>query len=341
LREAASLALSALDTEGAVGSGTGTGTGSGVLDGIGSAVAQLEGREPLEDLRKRALGLQAEVADLASDLRRVIETWEDDPTRLAAVSARRAKLADLRRKYGDTLEEVIAYAEDARARLAEVETTEERASSLAAHAADARGALSVAEAAVGDARRSGAPELASAVESHLKTLAMPAARIEIAVGADPSGDEITFLLGANPGESALPLAKVASGGELARTMLALRLVVSGGRPTLVFDEVDAGIGGAAANTVGRALAALAEHSQVLVVTHLPQVAAFAEQQIVVEKQVRRGRTVATVRRVDGAERVAELARMLSGRPGSSSARQHAEELLHESAGIRVAHGTVD
>jgi len=348
LREAASLALTALDSEELDGSvstrsanRTGSTPGTGVLDGIGAAVAQLDGHEPLEELRTRALGLQAETADLATDLRRVIETWEDDPKRLANVSSRRAKLADLRRKYGDTLEEVIAYRDDAQARLLEVETTEERASALGGELAAARAQLADVQAQVAEARRSAAPLLASAVQTHLRTLAMPAARIEVEVGDDPSGDEVTFLLGANPGEPALPLSKVASGGELARTMLALRLVVSGGRPTLVFDEVDAGIGGAAANTVGRALAALAENGQVLVVTHLPQVAAFAEQHVVVEKQVKHGRTIATVRPVDGPDRVAELARMLSGRPGSSSARQHAEELLHESAGIRVAPGTVD
>ena len=136
--------------------------------------------------------------------------------------------------------------------------------------------------------------------------------------------------------------KVASGGELARAMLALRLVVAGGRPTLVFDEVDAGIGGAAADAVGRALAELAAHHQVLVVTHLPQVAAFAHHQFVVEKQVHLGRTRAvgpSPRSPD--ERVVELARMLSGRPASSSARRHAEELLADAAKVRVAPAAMD
>ena len=134
----------------------------------------------------------------------------------------------------------------------------------------------------------------------------------------------------------LPLTKVASGGELARTMLATRLVIgaAGGAspdgrdpPTLIFDEVDAGVGGEAAVAVGRALAALAQHHQVLVVTHLPQVAAFADHQLVVKKDTAGDRTVATVSEVRGSDRVVELSRMLSGRPDSDTARRHAEELL--------------
>jgi DNA repair protein RecN (Recombination protein N) len=124
-------------------------------------------------------------------------------------------------------------------------------------------------------------------------------------------------------------------------MLALRLVVAGGRPTLVFDEVDAGIGGAAADAVGRALAELAAHHQVLVVTHLPQVAAFADNQVVVEKQVDLGRTRATVRHLEPHERVIELARMLSGRPSSASARRHAEELLADAEKVRVTRSGMD
>jgi DNA repair protein RecN (Recombination protein N) len=324
LRQAAASALSAIDSE-----------TSGVLDGLGQAISQLEGAEQLAELRDRARGIQADAADLASDLRSVAETWEDDPARLEAVSTRRAKLAELRRKYGGTLEEVIRYCEEAADRLAEVESSSERAETIQAEYAAARAELANEEAAVAAARRAAAPELGSAVQSNLRTLAMPAARIEVQVGSDAAGDDVVFLLGANPGEAALPLHKVASGGELARTMLAIRLVVTGGRPTLVFDEVDAGIGGAAADAVGRALAKLTARHQVLVVTHLPQVAAFAQNHLVVEKKVHKGRTVASVSALGEEERVTELARMLSGRPGSSSARRHAEELLEEAARVRV------
>ncbi|MDQ2827022.1 MAG: DNA repair protein RecN, partial [Actinomycetota bacterium] len=140
-------------------------------------------------------------------------------------------------------------------------------------------------------------------------------------------DDVEFLLAANRGSTPLPLAKVASGGELARAMLAARLVLSEAPPTLVFDEVDAGVGGEAAVAVGRALAELAGDHQVLVVTHLPQVAAFADHQVAVTKRERAGTTAASAAHVTGAERVAELSRMLSGQPGSDTARGHAEELL--------------
>jgi DNA repair protein RecN (Recombination protein N) len=157
---------------------------------------------------------------------------------------------------------------------------------------------------------------------------MPAARFEVSVGDADPGDEVTFLLSANPGEPPLPLNKVASGGELARAMLAARLVLTGDGPrTLVFDEVDAGIGGEAAVAVGRALAELAARHQVLVVTHLPQVAAFADHQVAVRKIEESGRTVTRAEALDDAGRVVELSRMLSGQPDSVTARGHAEELL--------------
>ena len=174
---------------------------------------------------------------------------------------------------------------------------------------------------------------------------MPRARFEVDVAPTGPGSDVTWLLGANPGEPLLPLAKVASGGELARAMLAVRLVLTErgpgcGRPdarpetrtvddpsTLVFDEVDAGIGGEAAVAVGRALAALGRRHQVLVVTHLPQVAAFGDRHLVVRKHAVGARTVAEITDVDGGDRVVELSRMLSGRPDSATARRHAEELL--------------
>jgi DNA repair protein RecN (Recombination protein N) len=145
---------------------------------------------------------------------------------------------------------------------------------------------------------------------------------------------VAFLLGANPGEAVLPLAKVASGGELARAMLALRLVLVEAPPTIVFDEVDAGIGGEAALTVGRALAEVATRHQVLVVTHLAQVAAYAGHQVAVRKNVSGERTVAAAETLDAEGRVVELARMLSGQPGSPTARRHAEELLAQAVPAR-------
>jgi DNA repair protein RecN (Recombination protein N) len=156
---------------------------------------------------------------------------------------------------------------------------------------------------------------------------MPSARFSISVeGAGPS-DQVSFLLGANPGEPLLPLAKVASGGELARTMLAVRLAITDSPGVMAFDEVDAGVGGAAATSVGSALAGLGRHAQVLVVTHLAQVAALADHQIEVRKSESDGRTRSEVVALDADGRVVEISRMLSGRPDSSSARRHARELL--------------
>ena len=316
----------------------------GIVDRLGALAASLASG-PLGGLHDRLVGAQAELADVASEARSLAERLEDDPVRLAEIGARRHVLTDLRRKYGDTLAEVIEFRDSTRARIEELEDHDRLAASLDGEIAAATDGLRAAEARLGDARRAAAPSMATEIEARLQELAMPRARFEIAVGdaaGDAAGEDVTWLLGANPGEPTLPLVKVASGGELARAMLAARLVLTvGGRglsggpddpPTLVFDEVDAGIGGEAAVAVGRALSALAGDHQVLVVTHLPQVAAFADRHLVVSKDEIGGRTIATVEEVDGPARVVELSRMLSGRPDSATARRHAEELLAQRLG---------
>lgn len=298
----------------------------GAVDVIGAALASVAGRMPFAEVEVRLRAAAADVTDVATDLRAATEAVAEDPERLASVRARRQLVHDLQRKYGATLTDVIAYLDDARQRLTELESYDERAAELERERAAAAERVAQAEQHVGHARRAAAPRLASAIEEQLRRLAMPSARFEVEVGSDP-GDEVTFLFGANPGEPVLPLAKVASGGELARAMLAARLVLSDAPPTLVFDEVDAGIGGEAAVAVGRALAELAADHQVLVVTHLPQVAAFADHQVAVTKTEEGGRTIARAQVLDDAGRVVELSRMLSGQPDSATARGHAEELL--------------
>jgi DNA repair protein RecN (Recombination protein N) len=300
---------------------------AGAADGLGRAIAAVAGRPPFAGVEARLRSVDAEVTDLAAELRAVGEAIVDDPERLAAIRERRQLLRDLRRKYGDTLAEVLAFADEASARLAELEQHDRRASELDAARQQAAEAEAAAAAEVAAARRSAAGPLAAAVEANLRELAMARARLEVSVdGADP-GDDVALLLAANPGSPPQPLAKVASGGELARAMLALRLVLTAGPPTLVFDEVDAGIGGEAAVAVGRALAGLAADHQVLVVTHLPQVAAFADAHVRVTKRSDEDSTVATIQDLDDAGRVEELSRMLSGLPDSDTARQHATELL--------------
>jgi DNA repair protein RecN (Recombination protein N) len=299
----------------------------GAVDAVGAAIAAVTGRGPWASVEARLRAAAEELADAGADVRRATEAIADDPERLEAVRSRLRLLADVRRKYGETLSHVMAYAEEARARLRELEEHDERALALDRERTAALEEARAAAAVVAAARREAAPRLATAVEERLQALALAGARFDVAVGGADPGDEVEFLLGPNPGEPLLPLAKTASGGELARAMLALRLVLTAGPPSLVFDEVDAGVGGEAALAVGRALAAVAEHHQVLVVTHLPQVAAFAHEQVAVAKEEREGRTIASARPVRDGDRVVELSRMLSGQPASDAARDHAEELL--------------
>lgn len=268
----------------------------------------------------------AEVADVAASLRTAVEQMEANPERLAEVVERRQLLTELKRKYGTDLAEVIEFGENAAARLAELESYDETAAQLQLQLELAREAESAASAKVGRRRRKVGPELAAAVEAWLVELAMPKARVDIGIGADP-GDAVEFRLAVNSGAPLLPLARVASGGELSRAMLALQLVASTAPPTVVFDEVDAGVGGEAAIAVGRALSRLAQGHQVLVVTHLPQVAAFADQHLLVSKHDDGATAVVSASHLDEAARVVEISRMLSGSPDSATAQLHAEELL--------------
>ena len=320
----------------------------GARELLAEALAALRDSVPFEPESARLSALAADLDDVADSLRRRGEGIEDDPARLDEIRRRRQLLRELCRKYGDTLADIVSFHAEASARLAELEGHSVRVEQLAQRRVEAHRTLVTEALAVGDARRRAAAGLASSVEQRLRTLAMPDAVVTISVGereVDPAGDEVSFLLAANPGTAPQPLSKVASGGELARAMLALRLVFTDAgdagdaretsetgetTSTLVFDEVDAGVGGAAALAVGGALADLGRRHQVLVVTHLAQVASAATQHIVVEKAVAGGVTTATARSLDGDRRVEEVARMLSGSPASSSARAHAAELLARS-----------
>jgi DNA repair protein RecN (Recombination protein N) len=300
-------------------------------DAVGAAVSELSGRPSFDAIVERLRAAQAELADLEHELRVVVERAADDPARVEQVRTRRQLLRELRRKYGETLTEVMVFARDAAQRLAVLEQVETRAGELEAELAGLDTRTQRAASALSAARRAAAGPLAAEVTKHLHELAMPAARATIAVEAGPlteeGADEVTFLLSPNPGEPPKPLARAASGGELSRVMLALRLVLSDAPPTLVFDEVDAGIGGEAGVAVGRLLGSLGVTHQVLCVTHLAQVAAFAGTQVAVEKVTRRGRTVVGATAVEGEARVAELSRMLAGVGESEHARSHASELL--------------
>lgn len=303
----------------------------GALDQLARARAELGEAPAFTDVAIRLTGLQAELSDCSAELRSLGEDIESDEQRLAEVQSRRQALMDLQRKYGDTIDEVLEFAERAREELESLRKLEFRRSELAEDIRVARDELIQASEEVGAIRRSAAPRLARSATALLRDLGLGDAVIDVEVGdqedAPGAGGAVEIKLTANPGHETASLARIASGGELSRVMLALRLVLSDGPPTMVFDEVDAGVGGAAAIAVGAALAELAERRQVLVVTHLAQVAAAADAQIAVHKRSDARGTSTDVRPVRDEERVIEISRMLSGFPDLPAARRHAEELL--------------
>lgn len=292
-------------------------------------------------LVERLKAVSVEISDITDELARMSVTA--DPSALAALRERMGVLARLRRKYGATEQDVLSYLERCGKRADELEKAGSDEEGLVAATASARAtALSTAQR-LSALRQTAAPKLARAMEATMRTLALPEASFEIELEPRDlySGglDTVLFKVAADPGEKPRPIAKVASGGELSRIALALRLLTSAGTaPTMVFDEVDAGVGGEAARAVGECLAKLGRrpNTQVLVVTHLPQVAAFAEHQYVVSKGAMDGRTSSEVARVEGEARVEELSRMLAGLPESERAREHAQELLELT--VREGHG---
>jgi DNA repair protein RecN (Recombination protein N) len=271
---------------------------------------------------------------------------DTDPARLATVSERRAALTALTRKYGETVAEVVAWAEASAARLAELDHTDERISRLGERRRDLRSRLGPAAESLSRARTEAAQRLSSELTGELDLLAMPHAVLEVTVRQTTTDDglevgdrrlrfgssgvdEVEFLLTANTGSEPRPLHKGASGGELSRVMLALEVALAGTSPvpTFVFDEVDSGVGGKAAVEVGRRLARLAATAQVLVVTHLPQVAAYADRHVLVEKSSDGSITTSGLTVLDPAGRERELSRMLAGMEDSATALAHARELL--------------
>ena len=303
---------------------------NGAGDSVGRASRAVASFDGLSELRTRLAALSAEVDDLLAEVRTAAERSEEQPERLETVRQRRQLLRDLMRKYGDSLADVISFGNEASTRLGELMSYSERVESLNADRVKALSALRAEQLKVGGQRRSHAKALGSAVQKHLRTLALPHAEVLVSVGdekSDPAGDAVTFLLAANPGSEPLPLTKVASGGELARTMLAIRLVLTDEPGTMVFDEVDAGIGGAAAVAVASSLRELGRNHQVFAVTHLPQVAASAHRHVMVSKSVVKGKTFGSALMLGDDDRVSEVARMLSGGVADESAVAHARDLI--------------
>ncbi|WP_412736101.1 DNA repair protein RecN [Krasilnikovia sp. MM14-A1259] len=348
LRTAAALAAQAL--AGGVEAVDDTPDATQLLGTARRTLSAQSGVDPvLGDLAARLEEVATLVGDVSSELSAYLAALDADPARLSAVHERRAALRALTRKYADDVDGVIAWAEHARARLAALDTSDELLEELDRERLRLEATVGELAVRLTAARQQAAGRFADLVSVELAGLAMPHARVEVAVlprspgrdepvlradGRDlapgPDGaDEVELRLLAHPGAPSLPLQKGASGGELSRVMLAIEVAFAGagGPPTLVFDEVDAGVGGQAAVEIGRRLARLARTHQVLVVTHLPQVAAFADRHLVVAKDTGGAITTSGVRIVEEGERARELARMLAGLPDSDLGIAHAEELL--------------
>jgi len=316
---------------------------------IGSIAKRLEelaridesAQEILAQLQPATIALQ----ETAHSLGRYVDKLEADPGRLDEVEDRLAALEKLRRKYGASVEQVLAFLEEVRTNLAAVETADDRRNKLQKEVAGFAQAYEAAAKKLSTQRKKAAPDLSKRVEQELAALAMEKTRVGIRVvtNMDPAewsergADTVAFLIAPNLGEELKPLDKIASGGELSRVALALKTCVSPAPRknvaprTLVFDEVDAGVGGSAAEAVGRRLKKLSAANQVICVTHLPQIAGFADHHYFVEKHSDHGRTIASVEELTPEARTREIGRMLSGERITQEALRHAEQLLKMAA----------
>ncbi len=286
---------------------------------------------------------RAVTSDIGAGLRDYAEGINASPERLAEIEDRLALLDRLKRKYGKTVADVIAFGEDVARKLSEVENRDEALKALRAELAAAAAAYRKSASALTAERQAAAAKLAKLAEAQINSLAMKV-RFEVAVTSNDQEptwtaagwDEVEYRIATNPGEPLKPLIEIASGGELSRVLLALKVAVEETSSktkkkttprTLVFDEIDIGIGGRAAEAVGQKLKALGRAQQVLCVTHLPQIAAFADQHLAVEKREKDGRTQTRIRVLDDRARTHEVARMLSGAKVTDTSLQHATQMI--------------
>ncbi len=334
IRRAGETALAALSEE--------EGSAADRLGEAARAFADLAAIDPRENAhRDEAEDLKRRVTDLAAAARDAAGSIEADPDRLTTLETRLEQLARLKRKYGGSIAEMLRRLEAFKAESEELSHIEDALERRRAEEAAGRKAYREAAGLLSTKRRAAAARFGEAVEKEIRALAMEKARLRVLL--EPAGEEspraagaetASFLFAPNPGEPEKPLERIASGGELSRLQLAIRSVASGRRRrgrTLVFDEVDAGIGGRVAEVVGKKLRDLAAGDQVLCVTHVPQIAALADFHYLAEKREERGRTIASVRRLEGKERVAEIARMLAGETVPETALKHARTLLEAAA----------
>ena len=331
----------------------------GLYDGAQSSAATIRAAmRQLEDLARFDPKFQESIAqletaritveDIGTTLRDYADGIEASPERLAEVEDRLALIDRLRRKYGNTLEDVIHYGNNLRGKMNEIENKDEVLRELKKQLAKAADKYLTEARTLSKKRYETARKLEKTVESQVNDLAMKAKfKIEVS-GSDEEGnwttrgfDQVSYLISANPGEPMGPIEHIASGGELSRVMLALKASVESGRGkkkadhqrTLVFDEIDTGIGGRAAEAVGRKLKTLARTKQVLCITHLPQIASFGDQHFLIEKKEAAGRSRTAVRPLQGKERVEEIARMLSGAKLTEASLKNAEQMLTQTASM--------
>jgi DNA repair protein RecN (Recombination protein N) len=342
LREAAAGGAEVIAPEGDRASGADAGAGAGVGELLAGALGPLERAAAIDrelgPLHERLVALQYEAQDLGAELRRYALAIDVGPGRLDEVQERLALFARLERKHGGTIADVLEHAERCRVRRDELEHADVSLSAAEDELAAAREQLEQLSASLGAARRKRAPALARAVRERLAELAMPDAEFSVQIearadGCGPRGaDAVELLIAPNPGMPAGPLREIASGGELSRVMLALLSVAHAGgavpaTPLLVFDEIDAGIGGHTARAVGEHLRTLAADRQILCITHLPQVASMAERHFQIVKDAGGGAARTAVTQLDGEEVVSELVRMLGAGEGDRAAGEHARALL--------------
>ncbi|MBU6243587.1 MAG: DNA repair protein RecN [Actinomycetales bacterium] len=343
LAHAGSLVADVMQAHDALVGGEGDAAGQGLdaMAALAAASRALDRAAAIDATLSAEQARLREVASLISDVAVELSSYADgidaDPRQQAWVEERRSALSALRRRYGGSIDDVLAWLAQARQAVDSIAGDDERIDALTASMVGLEDALRTRATELTGLRGQAASRLSARVTEELAALAMPDAvfTVEMRTSTDitdftaAGADEVTFLLEPHPGGGARPVGRGASGGELSRVMLAIEVALAGADPvpTFVFDEVDAGVGGRAAVEVGRRLARLARTSQVLVVTHLPQVAAFADRHVVVTKDAGGLVTASSVRVVDGQDRVAELVRMLSGLEGSQAGAAHAEELL--------------
>jgi DNA repair protein RecN (Recombination protein N) len=293
-------------------------------------------------LGERLVDASYQLSDLTADLARYLDSLESQPGRLEQIAERRAQLSTLTRKYGTTCDEVLQWAAESAVRLTQLEQSDERIATLERRVDALASELATLAGQISRARHEASGRFSRLVLSELAALAMPHARLNFDVTnaeLGPSGaDRVELTFAANPGSELRSLGRVASGGELSRVRLALEVVLAAGDEavTLVFDEVDAGVGGKVAVEVGRRLARLAQHTQVVVVTHLAQVAAFADRHYVVVKADDGQVTTSGVVQVADEDRAVELARMMAGLDTTESALAHAGELVELAASARAS-----